>query len=667
MRPRSTTTVNWQFVLSFIALIVTSGESAKCPIRSIRGFPDDLTAPCYLFERFPTKFVTAERMCREYGGHLTSIVDDFVNAFVAQGGVEAFEIMTVTNFWIGAHDLHNQSHFEWIDDSNMTYTNWDKNQPESKPNTTHRCVSVELNEGWWHTSSCYDRKPYVCELIPGESSNSTTSASPTTRQTSLATTSTQEIVTSERISTRQSSTTEFVAPITSAAPSTQTETDKTTRDWLLNTTTTIELSTTTYETPTTSHFIVQTTSIDLTTSDEHLTSRLQTTELPQTNISTTVEGTTIGLVTLFPVETESPSTIEVSPSTNSTIEPSFSTSSIISTTDGFKLTTTEEQTTPTDHQSISTLTPIVTDQPSTLASTDSTTDAESTSPKIIVVSTSEPTQDVTTSLSHSTSETNQPSTSTNLPTTQTDFQTTNQLVTTTENPTDTTSELKTTVALTTLAETTKAVETTQRPTTQPTSTSTSTTTSTVAPTTTQPKYIYPCPSRDWHYRKQNNKCYYVAKSSGWLNDKLASEFMGAELASIHSKEEGYSIKNYVFNAAETKGKHDVTIGLYESFAKNGSRVWRWTDGSPLDFTNWDKGWPKKASGNELRCGVFFTNTKSSSKKGMWHHVSCNSIQAQAVWSRDADFSHPAPVEFPDVIDSQQQSRNPTRAERSQFD
>ncbi|KAI6212938.1 hypothetical protein M3Y94_00089100 [Aphelenchoides besseyi] len=661
MRPRSTITVNcssWQFVLLFIALIVTTIHAAECPKRSMRGFPDDLTAPCYLFERFPTKFVTAERMCREYGGHLTSIVDDFVNAFVAQGGVEAFEIMTVTNFWIGAHDLHNQSHFEWIDDSNMTYSNWGQNQPETEANTTHRCVSVELNEGWWHTSSCYDRKPYVCELIPSEPSDSTTSASPTTKQTSLATTSAREIVTSERTTTRQSTTTEFVEPITSAAPSTQTETDKTTRDWLLNTT--IELSTTAYETPTSSY------SIDLTTSDEPSTSRLPTTEVSQANSSTTVEETTIGLVTLFPVETESPSTNEFSSSISSSIEPSSSTSTIISTTDGFKLTTTEEPTTQTDQQSTSTLTSIVTDQPSTVLPTELTTDVESTSRTTIVISTSEPTHDVTTSSVPSTFETDQPSTSTSIPTTKTDVQTTSQLVITTETPTESTTELKTTVALTTLAETTKAVKTTQRPTTQPTSTSTSTTTSTVAPTTTQPKYIYPCPSRDWHYRKQNNKCYYVAKSSGWLNDKFGSEFMGAELASIHSKEEGYSIKNYVFNAAETKGKNDVTIGLYESFAKNGSRVWRWTDGSPLDYTNWDKGWPKKASGNELRCGVFFTNTKSSSKKGLWHHVACTSVQAQAVWSRDADFSHPAPEESPDFIDSQQQLRNPTRAERSDF-
>jgi hypothetical protein len=43
------------------------------------------------------------------GGHLASVHDGFVNAFIAQGGVEAFQIMEVESFWVGGHDLHNQA------------------------------------------------------------------------------------------------------------------------------------------------------------------------------------------------------------------------------------------------------------------------------------------------------------------------------------------------------------------------------------------------------------------------------------------------------------------------------------------------------------------------------------------------------------------------------
>jgi hypothetical protein len=69
--------------------------------------------------------VTAERLCRQSGGNLVSIFDDFVNAFVAQGGVEAFLIMQRQSFWIGGHNLHNTSQWEWVDDQPWKFTKWD--------------------------------------------------------------------------------------------------------------------------------------------------------------------------------------------------------------------------------------------------------------------------------------------------------------------------------------------------------------------------------------------------------------------------------------------------------------------------------------------------------------------------------------------------------------
>ena len=101
------------------------GSAKECPARAIKGFAGFHTAPCYLYERFPTQFVTAERMCRLSGGHLAAIPDGFVNAFVAQGGVEAFQIMEVDDFWIGGHDLHSMATWEWVNDDDWRYSNWD--------------------------------------------------------------------------------------------------------------------------------------------------------------------------------------------------------------------------------------------------------------------------------------------------------------------------------------------------------------------------------------------------------------------------------------------------------------------------------------------------------------------------------------------------------------
>jgi hypothetical protein len=111
-----------------LLLAVSSFGAETCPERAVRGFPGYKTAPCYLYERFPTQFVTAERLCRLSGGHLASIADGFVNAFVAQNGVEAFRIMQVASFWIGGHDLHTQSKWEWVNDDEWGYTNWDRSR-----------------------------------------------------------------------------------------------------------------------------------------------------------------------------------------------------------------------------------------------------------------------------------------------------------------------------------------------------------------------------------------------------------------------------------------------------------------------------------------------------------------------------------------------------------
>ncbi|KAI6243870.1 putative perlucin 3 [Aphelenchoides fujianensis] len=147
----------------FLILSINTVAAKECPDRAIRGFEGYNTAPCYLFERFPTQFVTAERMCRYSGGHLASIEDGFVNAFVAQGGTEAFLIMEVDDFWIGGHDLHNQSTWEWTDDLTWNYTNWDKNQPSNV--TTDRCLGMQIETGF---------KPYVCALGWGDHNTTAT-------------------------------------------------------------------------------------------------------------------------------------------------------------------------------------------------------------------------------------------------------------------------------------------------------------------------------------------------------------------------------------------------------------------------------------------------------------------------------------------------------------
>jgi len=148
--------------LLLVTFLFGGAYGLDCPARSVKGFPGFHTAPCYLYERFETQFVTAERMCRLSGGHLASISDGFVNAFVAHGANEAFLIMEVDDFWIGGENLEDQQRWEWVDGQKWGYTRWDKDQPNN--DTLNRCSAMKLIDGKWTSKNCFDRKPYVCAL-----------------------------------------------------------------------------------------------------------------------------------------------------------------------------------------------------------------------------------------------------------------------------------------------------------------------------------------------------------------------------------------------------------------------------------------------------------------------------------------------------------------------
>lgn len=96
------------------------------------------------------------------GGHLASISDGFVNDFIAQEGVEAFEVMGINNFWIGGNDLKKRGDWEWVDGNSWQYSNWASN--ESVNDSRNSCAAISLPEGLWYSKSCYESKPYVCEV-----------------------------------------------------------------------------------------------------------------------------------------------------------------------------------------------------------------------------------------------------------------------------------------------------------------------------------------------------------------------------------------------------------------------------------------------------------------------------------------------------------------------
>ncbi|KAI6184541.1 hypothetical protein M3Y97_00607500 [Aphelenchoides bicaudatus] len=133
---------------------------ASCPENGVLGYGNNGRLACYLFERFPAKFLIAEQNCRKSGGHLASIGSVFINDYVAQMGNEVFDVINVTSFWVGAQNLQDPNVWRWFDGALFNFDNWLNGKPKESC-----CLGLFLN-GSWTGLNCFEDKPYVCVVEP---------------------------------------------------------------------------------------------------------------------------------------------------------------------------------------------------------------------------------------------------------------------------------------------------------------------------------------------------------------------------------------------------------------------------------------------------------------------------------------------------------------------
>ena len=126
------------------------------------------------------------------------------------------------------------------------------------------------------------------------------------------------------------------------------------------------------------------------------------------------------------------------------------------------------------------------------------------------------------------------------------------------------------------------------------------------PNTTEATVIAPesfefveCPNNvpEYNFTKYRDKCYYASTGVGKekLNWKDARDFcrnIGGDLLSIHTE---YDLQ-YVTTLAGKRGYNSWWIGLEQFSTFSGGFVW--SDGSPLNFVNWNPGEPNDSHGGE---------------------------------------------------------------------
>ncbi|KAL3836968.1 hypothetical protein ACJMK2_022370, partial [Sinanodonta woodiana] len=151
--------------------------SAKCGQFWIE---DVVTAHCYQLIDNPVTWFTASRDCISRGGQLACV-----------GSLEEQTFITnhLTGFkspglWIGANSLNVRSGFQWIDGNGFAFLNWAPGEPNNVNNNEHcgEMITGGPQRSKWNDINCETQRGYICEKTWGTTTTTVTHAQPPSGQ-----------------------------------------------------------------------------------------------------------------------------------------------------------------------------------------------------------------------------------------------------------------------------------------------------------------------------------------------------------------------------------------------------------------------------------------------------------------------------------------------------
>ncbi|XP_071041008.1 macrophage mannose receptor 1 [Parasteatoda tepidariorum] len=120
---------------------------------------------CYLLRGSVAKdrlnWTDASEYCTKLGGYITSIRNSKEQAYLA------FLMQNAkSDTWIGFHDTIESGKYYWMDNSDISYTNWDSGEP-SFFGIQEDCVKMKYNSatsGVWEDDVCSKKLPFICQM-----------------------------------------------------------------------------------------------------------------------------------------------------------------------------------------------------------------------------------------------------------------------------------------------------------------------------------------------------------------------------------------------------------------------------------------------------------------------------------------------------------------------
>ncbi|XP_048736074.2 macrophage mannose receptor 1-like isoform X1 [Ostrea edulis] len=115
---------------------------------------------CYLLQKEMFTWSVAEDNCTKVGAHLLSIDNAREQGYITGFLQSSTEYVTV---WIGANSRGEGKGFSWSDGSPFSFYNWFPEQPDGQMSGTEECVAMFSRNGKWSDVSCSQRHSSICE------------------------------------------------------------------------------------------------------------------------------------------------------------------------------------------------------------------------------------------------------------------------------------------------------------------------------------------------------------------------------------------------------------------------------------------------------------------------------------------------------------------------
>ncbi|XP_046555013.1 macrophage mannose receptor 1-like [Haliotis rubra] len=139
-------------VLTFSSWLCVT--DSYCPLEGVTSTDPDLY-PCLTVSRDQLSWLDALHVCEINGGTLAKI-----ESMKQQDYIKSNQ-RNKEYTWFGMNDLAAEGDFVWTDGNNVTWFNWEHNQPNG--GDEQNCTSI--NEKYeWEDKECEELYYYVCEI-----------------------------------------------------------------------------------------------------------------------------------------------------------------------------------------------------------------------------------------------------------------------------------------------------------------------------------------------------------------------------------------------------------------------------------------------------------------------------------------------------------------------